>query len=49
MSDKTEKVGKNLEEIGKGIQGCGCIIILLPILAILLWFIWGLLKSLLFG
>src|SRR5690554_6541821 len=45
MSDKFEETGEKIKKIGKGIQGCGCIIILLPILAMLLWFIW----SLLFG
>lgn len=39
MSDKLEKVGK-------GVQGCGCIIILIPVLIVLLFIVFSLIKSL---
>lgn len=39
---KTQNVSNKMGDVGKGIQGCGCVLILLPILAILIYFIIGL-------
>lgn len=38
---KTQNAANNFKIAGQGIQGCGCILVLLPILAILLFFIFS--------
>jgi hypothetical protein len=43
---KAETKTNNLESIGKGLQGLGCLIILVPILLILLYFMFSIIKSL---
>lgn len=42
---KTETKASNLEGIGKGLQGLGCLIILVPILIILIYFIFSVIFS----
>lgn len=37
--------GKKIEEIGKGMQGCGCALTLIPIAAILIYIIYVILFS----
>jgi len=37
--------GKKIEEVGKGLQGCGCALTLLPIAGILLYIIYTILFS----
>lgn len=41
---KINQKAEGFKAVGEGLQGCGCIIILIPIVIVLLWFI----KSLLF-
>lgn len=40
-----ELKANKFKTIGEGVQGCGCILMLLPILGILLLFIWILITS----
>lgn len=44
---KLETKSDNLSKIGKGIQGCGCLIMLVPILLILLYFLFSFIRNLL--
>lgn len=53
-SEKEEIISKfesetktdNMDKLGKGLQGCGCLIILIPILLGLLFFLFSLIKNL---
>ena len=42
---KFEHAGNRLKDLGDGLKGCGCVIMLLPILAALLFFIWNIIKA----
>lgn len=42
---KTQNTANNFKVAGQGIQGCGCILILLPILLILLYFIFSIITG----
>ena len=44
---KSETKSDNLSKIGKGIQGIGCLIMLIPILIILLYLLFSFVKSML--
>ena len=37
--------GKKIEEVGKGLQGCGCALTLLPVATILIFIIYVILFS----
>jgi len=37
---------ENIDKVGKGLQGCGCLIMLIPILLGLLFFLFSLIKGL---
>jgi hypothetical protein len=42
QKNKLEQIGQSMEQAGKAMQGCGCMLFLIPILIGLLWFIAGL-------
>lgn len=43
---KSETRSDNLKKVGAGLQGLGCLIILVPVLLILLYFLFSMVKSL---
>lgn len=43
---KSETKTNNIGKVGEGLQGCGCLITLVPILLILLYFLFIIIKSL---
>lgn len=43
---KSETKTDNIGKIGQGLQGCGCLIMLIPILLVLLYFLFEIVKSL---
>ena len=42
---KIQNRGNNIQDIGEAMQGCGCMIILIPIAIVLIMFIWGVITS----
>lgn len=46
---KREVKTKTLDDVGKGLQGCGCLLILIPIILISLYFMYSFIKIVLKG
>jgi len=36
---------KGIKEFGEGLMGCGCILILVPMMLMMCWFVWVLATS----
>ena len=44
-SKKLDTASKSFKTLGEGMQGCGCVIMLLPIFILLLYFVFSLIFS----
>ena len=45
IRNKGDDLVSKLDEVAKGMQGCGCILMMLPVLVILLFFMYAILTG----